>query len=327
MGNFFKTLELKKVLISGYSGFIGQHVRQLGLDYGVDFYYLGRNKPELVADEKYIYYDFSDSCPNLSVIGAFSFDFFIHLAAPGVRYGSGNLENTIQFSTIGLVNILEVLKAQLKPPTLILIGSGFEYNSLERAHEEGDELWPNSIYSLGKLSTYQIAQYYSKNFNVHWLRPFSVYGVGEDESRFIPYVIKKSLLGESIDVTGCDQIRDYAYVDDVAEAIWRVCALPIRQKHFSVCNISSGIRISLKDFIKETIGILESKGCHPDILWGKRPYREDERMVYIANVDKMKNMLGWEMPTSIASGLNEMISYYCELKGENKHNTAQAAGR
>ena len=51
------------------------------------------------------------------------------------------------------------------------------------------------------------------------VRPGNLFGPGQNKNKFIPYVIDKLRKGEPLNVSPCEQKRDFIYVDDFAEDI------------------------------------------------------------------------------------------------------------
>ena len=45
-----------------------------------------------------------------------------------------------------------------------------------------------------------------------------MYGPNDDENKFVLFLIKKILQNESIQLTKCEQKRDFIYIDDLVEA-------------------------------------------------------------------------------------------------------------
>ena len=118
------------------------------------------------------------------------------------------------------------------------------------------------------------------------IRPFLVYGEGQNCNRFLPQVIKSCLNNEEFKVTKGEQLRDFLYVGDFAEAV-NMC-LGNKKTYGEIFNIASGKPVSIK-YITELVKSFIGKGI-PN--YGARPYRKGENMELYADIRKSKEHAG-----------------------------------
>ncbi|MBE9594559.1 MAG: GDP-mannose 4,6-dehydratase, partial [Proteobacteria bacterium] len=79
-----------------------------------------------------------------------------------------------------------------------------------------------------------------------------------------------------------------------------------------IINIGSGKGISLKEI---ALNIAKQIGANENLLqFEVSPYRSDEIMYSVANIEKAKGILGWKPKTSLEEGIENMIRWY--KKGE-----------
>ena len=123
------------------------------------------------------------------------------------------------------------------------------------------------------------------------MRLFLTYGPGQDNKRFFPQIIQGCLSGDPFPTSAGEQLRDFCYVDDIAQGI--LTALTNEQVNGEIINLASGNPVAIRDAI-ELIQTTLGKGT-PE--FGKVPYRAGENMALYADVSKAKKILGWE-PTS-----------------------------
>ena len=109
-------------------------------------------------------------------------------------------------------------------------------------------------------------------------RPFHVYGDGEDPRRFYPQLISRSLLGEDLEMTGGDQIRDFQHVDECCDQILRLIHHDGLRSNPRIYNLGSGRPQSLRDFALDQWDKNKSKG---KVNFGKIPYRKNEVFRYV----------------------------------------------
>ena len=107
------------------------------------------------------------------------------------------------------------------------------------------------------------------------------------KNKFIPYVIDKLRKGEPLNVSPCEQKRDFIYVDDFAEDIHGLL------KNYKKCegeivNVSSGNSISLKTIIEFYKMKLNSIS---EIHYGALPYRKNESMDLRCDIGKLMTIM------------------------------------
>lgn len=299
----------RKVLITGANGFVGRHVVNIGRKYGAEIHAFCRKKISINGAQVWTG-DLINQEEICSAVTKIRPDVILHLAAAGVSYGGSTGPELLKANGVGLGNLLEAAVALGTAPELILAGSGFEYAPLNRPLVENDILKPNTAYGISKASATLLAGLYAKHLPITILRLFSIYGPGETESRLIPYIITRALSGKPIDLTPCEQLRDYIYVEDAAEVFWRTLSSPPPAGEMQIFNVGSGVSVTLKAFVVKLNRILEQKGFIPEFKFGARRYRDDEMMVYCPDISLMKSKLAWAPVTDLDSGLMKMVEAY-----------------
>lgn len=58
--------------------------------------------------------------------------------------------------------------------------------------------------------------------------------------------------------------------------------------------------------------VLAEHGYTADLKIGAKPYRPEEPMVYLADVTKLVETIGWKPSTSLREGLSKMVDAYFE---------------
>jgi nucleoside-diphosphate-sugar epimerase len=244
-------------------------------------------------------------------------DAILHLAAAGVARGKQDLGHMLSVNVLGLQAMLEAAVTLPAPPHIVIAGSWFEYAPVmaPRPLTEGDRLSAKLPYSASKIAAAIVAQHYTHRVPITVLRVFSVYGVGEPLPRLAPYIVQQTLHGTPVDLTACEQVRDYLDADEVAVGFLRAAANPPTDGELRVLNLGTGHGITLQDFVAQIGTALTDAGYTPRFNFGARPYREDEAMHAVADVTRLRETLGWVPTTTPATGIPRAVAAHLAALG------------
>lgn len=223
----------------------------------------------------------------------------IHLATD---YGRKNSNDVIH----------QMFKANIDLPTeLLALGTKYGTNFFINTHTYADNKY--NLYSATKSAFMEIARFFIANYQVKFInmRLEYMYGERDDDTKFIPFVIKSILEGKEIRATKGEQKRDFIHVQDVVDAYLKVLDnLENFNEDFMEFEIGTGKSISLKDFVSK---IEEEIGKRANINWGAVPYRKNEIFDSKARIEKAKKYLRWDPKYDIYSGLKKTIDWYKEV--------------
>lgn len=190
----------------------------------------------------------------------------------------------------------------------IQFGSSEEYGNIDVPFDESVREQPSTPYALVKQLTVNTAIMLHRNFSFPSMavRPGNLYGRFQNVKRFIPYVICSLLNNNPLEVSRCEQKRDFMYCDDFVKAIDRLLENHIKCIG-QIVNVSSGQSYSLRcliDLCREMIG------SESDIHYGALPYKANEIMNLHCSIEKYKNIVGAYPDTSIEAGIKACLDYY-----------------
>ena len=94
----------------------------------------------------------------------------------------------------------------------------------------------------------QLCTFYANHFDVEVvvLRPFNVFGSGQDPRFLIPSIISQAKVSSEIRVLDSRPSRDYIFVDDLVDAVVKAMSADVK---FDIFNIGTGISHSVSDLI------------------------------------------------------------------------------
>ncbi len=239
----------------------------------------------------------------------------IHLAAiAGVDAVRESPVRTMRVNLIGTYNALEAALANGETVERFVDFSTSEvfgthaYNVNEgqttTIGSVGEARW---TYAVSKLAGEHMAHAYREEFGlpVVTVRPFNVYGPGQIGGGAIRAFIEAALAGRDLVVHGDgSQIRAWCYVDDMVAALLLCLERPEAVGHsFNVGNARSAVTIfDLAQRIKRLTG------CPGEIVLQPPHYADVE--LRIPNVDKARDILGFEAGVDLDEGLQRTIAWY-----------------
>lgn len=297
---------METIFLIGGSGFIGKNLAA----------YLSE-KYEVCVYDKFIDTSFFSNYPKISTIKldlvenqisseTNTPDYIINLASIVTAERDLSLFDSLISSNLKiLLNLFNRFKEDNKLKLFIQFGSSEEYGSENSPFEETMRENPNSPYALVKQLTTNTAMmlYSNYNFPVMVVRPGNLFGPLQHKSKFIPYVIDCLENNLPLNVSPCEQKRDFIYIEDFAGSIKKLII------NYSKCigeivNVSSGESISLKEIIEFCKSEMHSTS---DINYGAIPYRENEVMDLKCSVEKLSLLTKIQIKFNILNRLRDYI--------------------
>ena len=298
------------ILITGGTGFIGSHVVRLLLDDGHKVTILDNlvssSKDSVDPKANLIIGDIADTKKSMEALKGI--DAVIHMA--GLIIGPESVEDPIKYvknNVIGTVSLLESMR-KAKVKKIIFSSSACVYGTPEKLPiKENAPVHPDNPYGASKASIETYLQTYNAvfGFDSVVLRYFNPYGPGENhqpETHAIPNFIKAVLLKRRVPLYWKgEQIRDFIYIDDLAQAHIDVLNLSGHQ----IFNVGTETGVKVKDVIDEIFKIVGFRVGVDDL--GKRP---GDVAANYASSEKLRKAVGWHSKVSLSEGLKKTIDYY-----------------
>lgn len=290
----------KKILVTGSPGFIGANlvIRLLkelsegsvivSLDNMNDYYDVSLKEWRLsqineatdksLAEHVFVRGNIADSIMLNSLFKEYKFDVVVNLAAQaGVRYSIDHPDVYIESNLIGFYNVLEACRYN-PVDHLIYASSSSVYGGNKKVpfavEDQVDH--PVSLYAATKKSDELLAHAYSKLYNIPMtgLRFFTVYGPAGRPDMFYYSATKKLVAGQTIQIFNYgDMKRDFTYIDDIVEGIFRVMRAAPEQSNgedgfsippYAIYNIGGGQPENLLDYVATLQEELVRAGVLPD---------------------------------------------------------------
>ena len=277
---------MKSVLVTGADGFLGRHIQQDLTRHGFDV--LPKRRTDGDVTEIITWDKFPSS------------DYLVHLA--GLTFVPASWENPTDFVQSNSVSTSHALDFCRKNKTKMIFLSTYLYSSkLQTPIKETDEIEPANPYALSKLLGEQLCSFYAKQCGVEViiLRPFNVFGSGQNLRFLIPSIISQAIKGDEISVLDIRPARDYVFIEDLLDAVHKSITSDLR---FGIINVGTGIASTVEQLIFSLADVIGRKLT----INSSNQERFGEINLTQADISQAKLLLGWQPKWSLSQGLREV---------------------
>jgi UDP-glucuronate 4-epimerase len=325
-------------LVTGAAGFIGFHVaarllKEGYIVHGIDnlnSYYdvqLKKNRLNILRENKNFHFvkiDLSDRDAMHQFFSETQFDEVIHLAAQaGVRYSIDNPFAYCDSNLTGFLTILEGCRAtQIKHLIYASSSSVYGQNKKVPFSVEDNVDYPISLYAATKKANELMAYTYSHLYGIrtYGLRFFTVYGPwGRPDMAYFKFV-DAIANNRPIKIFNYGKMkRDFTYIDDVVESIFRLAQRlfgeDCRSENFDssfykIYNIGNHRPVELSYFI-QVIESAMGKKAEKQMM----PIQPGDVLTTYADIDALQKDVGFQPSTSIEEGISRFVAWYKKYYG------------
>jgi len=335
---------MKKIILTGCAGFIGFHLCKklllndyeiIGIDNLNSYYDINLKKARLeeiknISKKKKLNWtfklvDLTNKNDLDEIFEIYQPSLVIHLAAQaGVRFSISHPEEYINANLVGFFNIIESCRKHNVEQFLYASSSSVYGDNLKVPFKESSSTnRPVSLYAATKKSNELIAYSYSHLYKIKTIgmRFFTVYGPwGRPD--MAPMIFTKAILsGSKIKIfNNGENYRDFTYIDDVIEVIFRL----IRRSQiktiesnvnfsnksqekipYEIFNIGNSKSINILKFLE----ILEKeigKKAEKDFI----PMQLGDVIETFADTKKIEDFIGFKPNTNLDTGIKKFVEWY-----------------
>jgi len=335
------------ILITGAAGFIGFHLSKyllnknievIGFD-NINNYYdtklkdsrLNNLKEFAKSSNKLFYFrkgSLEDNETIKNLFKEYNPEIVINLAAQaGVRYSLINPHAYINSNVVGYTNLIEACKNNsIKHFIFASSSSVYGGNKILPFSENHNVDHPVSLYASTKKMNELIGHTYSHLYDlpVTGLRFFTVYGPWGRPDMALFKFTKSMIEGNFIEVyNNGDMIRDFTYIDDIVESIYRLIDKPpksiLKSDDYNLQPSTSWAPYSIFNIgnsnpkpLMEYISCLE-KSLNIKAKIKYLPMQPGDVQKTYSDTKKLEKLINFKPSTSIEIGIDKFIKWYKEF--------------
>lgn len=334
-----------KILINGGCGFLGSNLASYGIENGYDitvFDNLSRVGSEKnlewlksLGNFKFVSGDTRNKNDVETIIKSGQFDAIFHLAGQVAMTTSiDNPYKDFEINVLGAINVLDSVRKYSKHTHVLFSSTNKVYGDLEYYHYKETEKryiceeYPDGFdekvcldfrspygCSKGAADQYMLDYYRTFGINTTVFRHSSMYGSRQFatyDQGWVGWFVSKALEQknspsiELFSISGDGkQVRDILNNKDMINLYY----LAVNNKAKvagKAYNIGGGMKESLSllelfDMLNGMLGI--------NMKYTKLPWRLSDQKVFVADISRIKNDIGWEPKVSAKEGIKEMIEW------------------
>ena len=292
---------MKRVLLTGASGFIGSYAVAALAERGFDVHAVGRTAPD---DGRVTFHraDLLDRREVRDVTRRLAATHLLHFAwhvEPGRFWDAPD-----NLDWAGATLLLLRAFAEAGGRRAVLAGSCAEYEwGGERLVEGVTPGAPATLYGVAKNATRQIAEAYvaTAGLSLAWGRIFFLYGPGEKPGRLVSAAIAALRSGQAFPTTEGRQRRDFLHVADVAGGFAALLDSDVR----GAVNIASGTAVPVRSILEEIAQLIGGAAL---LRFGSKPSMQGDPPIIEASARRLADEVGYSPRFDLASGLRDTVA-------------------
>lgn len=296
---------MKSIIVTGATGAVGSAVVRRALDKGMDvtcIVHKGSKRLGNLPQSERVHIvecDLRDYC-TLNIDN--QYDAFIHLSWEKT-FGASRDDAEVQ--TRNIQYTLDAVQLAHRCGCSVFVGAGSQAEYGVQSVDLTPDLpvKPESGYGIAKYAAGKLSAMLCKNLGMRqcWVRILSVYGPNDGENSLISYLIREFKAGNSPQLTKCEQMWDYLYADDAADAILAVAEKGVDGKAYP---LGSGNGRRLSEYVND---IKNAINPSLTVQFGAKDYYPHQPMHLVADISALTEDTGWKTQYSFIAGVNIIL--------------------
>lgn len=299
--------------VTGAGGFIGSHLVERLVSEGhrvrVFIRYnsmdsIGKLPKDLAQsdDVEFVFGDLRD--PRHCDAFCYETDVVYHLGAIiSVPYSIAAPWHVFENNTRSTLNLLETTSTL--GIRFIGISTSEVYGDGPEVLNESSKMQPQSVYAVSKLASDMLIRTFFftiDSFQAKLIRPFNTYGPRQSKRAVIMNIVRQAINSDKIILENGDTSRDFVYVTDTVDALWRA---GLNDK-CGIYNVATGTSYTIKEIalrVAKLVGLPDDKVLCADL------YRPGQVHRLCGDATSIRETFGWEPKVEIDEGLDKTIRW------------------
>lgn len=296
---------MRRLLLTGATGFIGRHALPPLLERGFDVHALSRGNPPsdgLAMSMSWHQVDLLDAEATNAIVRDLKASHLLHFAWYAEHGKFWDAHENLDWVAASL-QLLRSFRAA-GGRRAVIAGTCAEYDWTVDCCDEQTALQPSTLYGISKNALRQLFGAYARScgLSAAWGRIFFTYGPGEQATRVVASVARALVSGESVPCSAGLHVRDFLYVEDVAAAF----AALVDSTATGTFDIGSGHAITLRDVL---VRLEQLAGRQSLVQFGRVPQRDEPARI-VANTRRLRTDLDWQPAYGLDEGLERTLSWW-----------------
>ena len=236
-------------------------------------------------------------------------DAFFHLAWAGA-IGEGRDDMLLQTGNIRCA--IEAVKTakELGCRVYVGVGSQAEHGRIEGRVTAGAPCFPTTGYGMAKLCAGQMTRVVCRQLGMRheWARVLSVFGANDGPLAVTSIILDKLLKGEKPSLTAGEQMWDYIYADDAADAL--IC-MAESGKDGKIYPVGSGQARPLREYFEM---LRDAVDPALPLGLGEIPYPPNQVMHLQADISELTEDTGFRPKVPFEEAAKTVVKQYRERK-------------
>ena len=267
--------ENKIVIVTGATGFIGQHLIPILIKRGLKVIAVARDRKKAerfswLKKVKFLSFDIAEELKQLKINQGMS---LIHLAWDGLSDYKSSIH--IEYNLPNSFNFIKSLINRGVSQVLVT-GTCFEYGFQNGPIPSSAKTSPNNPYATAKDTLRKQLESLNKEkfFCLQWSRLFYMYGKGQSPNSLLSQLDIAIKNGESkFNMSGGEQLRDYLPIEEIVKQLFNL----YESGRCGTYNICSGYPISVRRLVEQRV---KESGSNIKLNLGYYPYPDYEPMEF-----------------------------------------------
>lgn len=295
---------MRRVLVTGGSGFVGRHALAPLRARGFEVHAAARRPPAFEPGVTWHSADLLDPAQSRALLAAAQPTHLLHLAwtLPPGTYLEAPENVPWVGASLGLLDAF----ARQGGQRVVAVGTGAEYTpAAELCVEDATPLAPTTLYGACKDAVRRVAEAQARLAGVSfaWARLFFLHGPHEPPARLVPSVCRALVRGEPALLGPGTAVRDQLHVEDAGDAL----AALVEGGLEGAVNVASGEGIAVGD-VAQRLGRLAGR---PDLVrLGARPGSPGDLPRRVADASRLRDGLGWKPSRTLDEGLAATLAWW-----------------